>query len=168
MGLVRPPGEPTRRTVGPVFHQAGPHATRPARTPQSVPCTARRIGHAGAGRWRPMTEAQWLTATDPEPMLEFLRGRASDRKLRLFAVACGRLAVAFGQSRRALLSWDRSRGVIEFAERYADRSVKWKELDAVAQEARPGMPAPVDVYYAMLAAFRTAARNTVRAAQEAA
>jgi hypothetical protein len=36
-----------------------------------------------------MTEADWLTATDTAPMLEFLRttGRASDRKLRLFAVA---------------------------------------------------------------------------------
>ncbi len=33
-----------------------------------------------------MTEAEWLAAEDPMPMLEFLRhgGRASDRKLRLF------------------------------------------------------------------------------------
>ncbi len=35
-----------------------------------------------------MTEAEWLAATDSEPMLEFLRGKASDRKLRLFACAC--------------------------------------------------------------------------------
>jgi hypothetical protein len=35
-----------------------------------------------------MTEAEWLTATDPTPMLEFLNRKASERKLRLFAVGC--------------------------------------------------------------------------------
>jgi hypothetical protein len=37
-----------------------------------------------------VTEGDWLTATAPGPMLEFLPDRVSDRKLRLFAVACCR------------------------------------------------------------------------------
>src|SRR5262249_13725481 len=37
-----------------------------------------------------MTESEWLDGTDLEGMLDLLRGRASERKLRLFAVACCR------------------------------------------------------------------------------
>jgi len=33
-----------------------------------------------------MTEHEWFTSTDPKLMLDFLKGRASRRKLRLFAV----------------------------------------------------------------------------------
>ncbi len=39
-----------------------------------------------------MTEAEWLTLTDPAPMLDYLRSVASDRKLRLTACAVIRLA----------------------------------------------------------------------------
>jgi biotin carboxyl carrier protein len=34
-----------------------------------------------------MTESEWLACTDPGPMLEFLRGKATPRKLRLLACA---------------------------------------------------------------------------------
>ena len=37
-----------------------------------------------------MTESEWLQSTEPQPMLEFLRDKTSERKLRLFAVACVR------------------------------------------------------------------------------
>ncbi|HVS35505.1 MAG TPA: hypothetical protein VMS17_07985 [Gemmataceae bacterium] len=37
-----------------------------------------------------MTEAEWDAGADPTPMLELLRDKASERKLRLFAAACCR------------------------------------------------------------------------------
>jgi hypothetical protein len=37
-----------------------------------------------------MTEQQWIECTDPPRMFLFLRGKASDRKLRLFGCACCR------------------------------------------------------------------------------
>jgi hypothetical protein len=37
-----------------------------------------------------MTEQEWLVCTDPRPMLEFLRGKAGERKLGLFTCACCR------------------------------------------------------------------------------
>lgn len=37
-----------------------------------------------------MTETEWLACADPLPMLQFLRGRASERQDRLFLYACAR------------------------------------------------------------------------------
>jgi len=59
-----------------------------------------------------MTEAEWLASGDPTPMLEFLQGRASNRRLRLFSVACCRQI------------WDlldtAARNAVEVGEQFAD------------------------------------------------
>jgi hypothetical protein len=48
-----------------------------------------------------MTEAKWLTATSPKAMLGFLRGKVSDRKLRLLACAIVRSA-PFADDKRSM------------------------------------------------------------------
>jgi hypothetical protein len=76
-----------------------------------------------------MTEEEWLTGTDPRPMIGYLRGRLSDRKARLFAVACCRLV-------SHLFSEDSYKDAVEVAERFADglasdddRSDTWGSVD---------------------------------------
>ncbi|MCI0462973.1 MAG: hypothetical protein L0Z62_39000 [Gemmataceae bacterium] len=44
-----------------------------------------------------MTESEWTACQAPGPMLEFLSGRASARKLRLFACACCEYALDLGR-----------------------------------------------------------------------
>lgn len=66
-----------------------------------------------------MTEAEWLACTDPSRMLGFLRGRASDRQLRLFVVAGFRLSPSDSERVRALF---------DVAARFADGEVGLAEL----------------------------------------
>jgi hypothetical protein len=64
------------------------------------------------------TEADWVECVDPDSMLEFLRGKVSDRKLRLFACACVRnylRFMAFPHSDTGNLMQS-----LELSERYAD------------------------------------------------
>jgi len=73
-----------------------------------------------------MTEREWLACTDPAPMLAFLDGKASDRKLWLFA---------YGTCRTAwhLLTDERCRAVIDVGERCADGQA---DADAYMEASR--------------------------------
>ncbi len=90
-----------------------------------------------------MTDKEWAECTDPERMLVSVEGRASDRKLRLFACACVRTVWH-------LLKEECSRTAVEVAERYADGLATSTEL--------------ASAYGAAL----TAAADLARAAEDAA
>jgi hypothetical protein len=70
-----------------------------------------------------MTEAEWLACTQPVPMLGFLRGKASERKLRLFACACCRLVWH--------LLPEPCHRLIQAVEGYADKEVRPRDLAAL-------------------------------------
>ena len=92
-----------------------------------------------------MTEAEWLECADPTPMLEFLQGKASERKLRLFAVACcRRMWSLLDDDRKKMLvndgmmavemakkDADRDRLAVELAEKCADGLVDHAALKAL-------------------------------------
>jgi hypothetical protein len=80
-----------------------------------------------------MTEVEWLGCDDPQKMLDFVQGigKASDRKLRLFAVACCRAA---GELRRPTRP---------------DREPLWQAL-GVAEQLADGLgsaPDPLSHHY---------------------
>ncbi len=72
-----------------------------------------------------MDEREWLTSADPQRMLTFLRDsrRITDRKARLFAVACCR-------RNWTLFPNEDCRKRVQLAERYADGLAGVEELDA--------------------------------------
>jgi hypothetical protein len=77
-----------------------------------------------------MTEEQWLRCTDPMAMLAFLvaKGKASERKVRLFACACRRRV-------GGLFADERSRVAMEASERYAEGLVSKEDLRASQEGA---------------------------------
>jgi hypothetical protein len=76
-----------------------------------------------------MNEEAWLTTTDPQKMLAFLRGKASDRKLRLFLCACCRLRLWSELLQEA-------RSAVEVCEDYADGQATKKQLKQARLAAR--------------------------------
>ena len=77
-----------------------------------------------------MTEEQWLAGADPKPMLEYLRGKVSDRKLRLFAAAGYRLC--YGPDLTYSTTAQRA---VEVAERFADGLAGREELSQSSRAA---------------------------------
>jgi hypothetical protein len=92
-----------------------------------------------------MTEAEWLACADPQPMLEFVRGKASDRKLRLFGVACCRRGLH-------LLTDERILSAVVSAERYADSQVTDEEQAAMNETAQAATAAAATTYRNQLVA----------------
>jgi hypothetical protein len=82
------------------------------------------------GKRRPrMTAEQWDSTPDPRILLEVLHGRATERKLRLFACACCR--------QPSLFDWmtPSDAAALEVAERFADGEASLDQLRAAAKAA---------------------------------
>lgn len=74
-----------------------------------------------------MTEQEWFNYSDPTPMLEWLRDKVSDRKLRLFA--CGYFRRIWH-----LVTERRCQKIVEISELYADGVVKRQALSGARQK----------------------------------
>jgi hypothetical protein len=86
------------------------------------------LGRESAVRFGLMTEADWHECGDPTPLLHILRDKGSNRKWRLFAVACCRRI-------ECLIVDEPSRRAVEVAMRYADGEATEAEVDAARADA---------------------------------
>ncbi len=104
-----------------------------------------------------MTETQWQNAAEPHAMLEFLRtsARVSERKLRLFAVACSRRSWALIDAL--------GRNAVEVAEKFADGLVGSEQMRTarLTCQTAGGQAA----WYPACTNPAIAARNAARSAQ---
>lgn len=79
-----------------------------------------------------MTELEWTQACDPYRLMQYIDGKASDRKLRLFACACCRRIWD-------LIEGELQRRAVELAERFADgtgRVIEWEKGEGNGQHLR--------------------------------
>ena len=92
-----------------------------------------------------MNEHEWLIGTDPAAMLEYLDGKTSERKLRLFACACVRLhweRLRFHAGRVEVIAAHEhpARRAIETAERHAEGEASDAQLENAREQAEMGWP----------------------------
>jgi hypothetical protein len=91
-------------------------------------------GEEGNTREDAVTEQKWLACTDPQKLLQFLRDKTSDRKVRLFAVACCRHYLYLTRDHRV-------GEAVDVAERFADGLASGMERSnarKAAQQAAQG------------------------------
>jgi hypothetical protein len=106
-----------------------------------------------------MDEDAWLHGTDLAAMLDYLEGKVSDRKLRLFACACVRRY------------WDRftypiPRQAVEMAERLAEGEAEAQEVEEMRQTADGSAGnAPMWDQFAYMAAAASLAEVAIDAAR---
>src|SRR5262245_50826844 len=93
----------------------------------------RRSLHTGqTWRGKAMTESEWLERTDPNPMLKFLEGKASDRKVRLFVCACCRHI----WHKFTADSIQQGHSAVDIAERLADGEAESGEVATVRTQIK--------------------------------
>ena len=108
-----------------------------------------------------MTEAEWQRCAYPEPMLKFLKGKASDRKLRLFAVDCCRRV-------RNWISCKEGQMAAAAGERYADGGATLAELEDARVALSSALPPHLSNSQAAVHATRVALDTVETNAFEAA
>lgn len=108
-----------------------------------------------------MTEADWLAAKAPLALLDYLEGKAPQRKFRLFACACVRRFWG-------LLRYRVPRDAVAMAERWAEGTATVAEVEEMRQRAEASaMDAPMFEQLAYQAAADTLAEAALEAARNA-
>ena len=110
-----------------------------------------------------MTEREWLEATDPQPMLEWLRHseKLTERKARLFAVTCCR-RIGY------LLTDESSRELLKAVERWADGETAFRPVAAAYDRHDTATYEFPSLWFAVCSASGLTPDYALKAAREAA
>jgi hypothetical protein len=101
-----------------------------------------------------VTEQEWLAHDDPAPMLQFVAGRTSERKLRLFLCACcarvldGAWRLGDGSDAGRVVCWRSLEGAVRTVERFADGLCGADALAAARRAAEDAVYVPAYINYA--------------------